>query len=121
MSVVLVAENATLIRFLVIESLRDDGRETLEANSAFDALTLLKERDDVDVLFSDFNLAGDADGLQLAWTVSRVFPHIKILITAAGQLLMSDDMPRGSRFLPKPYLLSEMKYFVERIIAVGKN
>jgi hypothetical protein len=43
------------------------------------------------------------DGLKLAAAVRDRWPPIKIVATSGRLKISEDDLPTGSRFLPKPY------------------
>jgi CheY-like chemotaxis protein len=101
---VLVVEDEPIVRFDAVDMLEDAGMEALEAANAAEALTILKFRPDVSVLFTDVNMAGNIDGLSLARTVAARWPHIKIVVTSGHVRLRDVDLPVISSFLPKPYM-----------------
>ena len=101
---VLVVEDEPIIRFDAVDMLERQGLEALEAANAAAALTMLKLRPDVSVLFTDINMAGNIDGLELARVVAHRWPHIRIVVTSGHVHLRDTDLPGASAFLPKPYL-----------------
>ena len=106
--VVLVVEDEFLIRMDAIDMVRAAGFEAIEACDADEAIDILQSRSDIAVVFTDIQMPRSMDGLRLAAAVSDRWPPIKI-IAASGQFrLGGDDLPRGSRFLPKPYSPSEV-------------
>jgi CheY-like chemotaxis protein len=48
---------------LAADSLEDSGYRVLEAGDAAEALRILEEHDEVDVLFTDVNMPGPMDGI----------------------------------------------------------
>jgi CheY-like chemotaxis protein len=48
-------------------------------------------------------MPGSMDGLKLARFVRGRWPPIKIVATSGFVNVGEDDLPEGSRFLPKPY------------------
>jgi two-component system, response regulator PdtaR len=52
-------------------------------------------------------MPGSMDGLKLAAAIRGRWPPIKIVVTS-GMLKINDDLPSGSRFLPKPSSASEI-------------
>jgi DNA-binding LytR/AlgR family response regulator len=48
-------------------------------------------------------MPGSMDGLKLAQFVRGRWPPIKIVATSGFVNVANDDLPEGSRFLPKPY------------------
>lgn len=81
-AVVLIVEDEPLIRFNILDVLEDVGHVALEAANADEALVVLKGRQDVDILFTDVNMAGSMDGIQLAKRVRAMRPNIGIIITS---------------------------------------
>ncbi|TBF78790.1 response regulator [Rhizobium leguminosarum] len=102
-AVVLIVEDEPLIRFNILDVLEEVGHVALEAANADEALVVLKGRQDVDILFTDVNMAGSMDGLQLANRVRAMRPNIGI-ITSGMVRLDPMALPANTAFLPKPYM-----------------
>jgi CheY-like chemotaxis protein len=102
-AVVLIVEDEPLIRFNILDVLEEVGHVALEAGNADEAMVLLKTRNDVDVLFTDVNMAGSMDGIQLAKRVRAMRPNIGIIITSGMVRLDPMSLPANTAFLPKPY------------------
>ncbi|MBB3559346.1 CheY-like chemotaxis protein [Rhizobium sp. BK512] len=102
-AVVLIVEDEPLIRFNILDVLEDVGHVALEAGNADEAMVLLKSRNDVDILFTDVNMAGSMDGIQLAKRVRAMRPNIGIIITSGMVRLDPMSLPANTAFLPKPY------------------
>jgi CheY-like chemotaxis protein len=101
--VVLIVEDEFLIRMDAVDMVRTAGFGVVEAENADEAITILEDRPDITVVFTDIQMPGSMDGLKLAAAIRGRWPPIKIVATS-GQLMMSeDDLPAGSRFLSKPY------------------
>jgi CheY-like chemotaxis protein len=100
---VLIVEDEALVRLVAASMLQDAGFDTLEADTAEDALQVLEEHEDVCVLFSDVQLPGAMDGLGLARTVHDRWPGIGLLLTSGGVTLGRSQIPDDGSFLPKPY------------------
>ncbi|WP_454849977.1 response regulator [Rhizobium binxianense] len=103
-AVVLIVEDEPLIRFNILDVLEDAGHVALEAANADEAVVLLRSRHDVDILFTDVNMAGTMDGIQLAKRVRALRPNIGIIITSGLVRLDPMSLPANTAFLPKPYL-----------------
>ena len=103
MPLVLIAEDEPMIRMLAADILEDDGFEVLEAPTARAALAILEKRNgDVAALFTDVDMPGDMNGLELAGIVYSRWPHIAILVTS-GVVRTVGTLPGGGVFLGKPY------------------
>ena len=104
---VLVVEDEFLVRLAAVAALDHAGFELVQAGSAEEALPLLTQRADIAVLFTDINMPGRMNGLDLAFEVRRRWPAIGLLVTSSTR--PSDlKMLGGARFLAKPYLADEL-------------
>jgi len=98
---VLVVEDDFLVRHCAVESLSESGFKVLEAGNGPEAMAIL-EGAQVDVVFTDVNMPGAFDGLDLARRINDRWPHIAVLITSGRGC---PDYDRAcARFLPKPYM-----------------
>ena len=99
---VVLAEDEPLIRMMSAMALREEGFEVLEAEHAGTALDILKARAcTVHLLFTDVQMPGPMDGVELAHHTSCSWPWIALLLVSARAL--DRPAPAGSRFLSKPY------------------
>jgi two-component system, response regulator PdtaR len=106
--VVLIVEDEPLVRMLAADVFYEKGLDVLEAPHADGALALLKDNTDIDVLFTDINMPGALNGVDLAWEVHRRWPNVALMITSARQSAAIDDMPSTAMFVPKPYDLEKI-------------
>ena len=104
----MIVEDEFLIRMDAIEMIRSAGFEVVEAENADQAILILEERLDITVVFTDVQMPGSMDGLKLAAAVRDRWPPIRIIATSGLAKVTSDDLPAGSRFLPKPYSATEI-------------
>jgi CheY-like chemotaxis protein len=103
-TLVLVAEDEELVRFVIVEALRDEGFKVLEVGHAEAALGILGDRaDHVHVLFTDIQMPGTMDGVALAHHTSQHWPWIGLIITSARPRPDRAVLPKKSRFVAKPY------------------
>jgi CheY-like chemotaxis protein len=101
--VVLLVEDEPLVRMFGADVLEEAGFEVVEAVDGDAALAVLEARADIDLLFTDVNMPGSLDGLDLARVVHERRPEIKLLIASGQVRLSEDEIPDHGRFLPKPY------------------
>lgn len=101
--VVLIVEDNFLLRMNAAEMIGDAGFDVVEACNADEAIATLETRPDIHVVFTDIEMPGSMDGLKLARFVRGRWPPIKIIATSGFVNIENDDLPDGSRFLPKPY------------------
>src|SRR5690348_8360592 len=62
---VMIVEDEVLVRFPIAEALRAEGLEIIEASNADEAWSYLLSRQTVDLIFSDIQMPGSMDGLEL--------------------------------------------------------
>jgi CheY-like chemotaxis protein len=102
-TIVLIVEDEPLIRMDVADYVSDTGFATLEAESGDEALAILSERNDIDVVFTDVNMPGKVDGMALSRLISERWPRIGVIITSGMVRPRSIDLSPGAVFFTKPY------------------
>ncbi len=107
--IVLVVEDEALILLNTVYELEAHGFVAIEAANANVALGHLNTRPDITHLFSDIDLPGGMDGLQLAELVRKRWPQVAILLTSGHMLPGTVPVPEGAVFLPKPYRLADLR------------
>jgi CheY-like chemotaxis protein len=63
---VLVVEDEMVLRMRAVDIVEDAGFNAVEAVNADEALSILENRSDISLLFSDIQMPGSMDGLKLA-------------------------------------------------------
>jgi CheY-like chemotaxis protein len=99
----LVVDDEAMLRITAVELLEDAGFEMLEAGDAQDALVQIERHPEISVLFTDINMPGPFDGLELARRVHARRPDIRLIITSARQAPAAKDIPDDGQFIAKPY------------------
>lgn len=102
-TLVLIVEDEPMIRMDVADYVSNTGFATLQAATGDEALTILSERNDVDVVFTDVNMPGKVDGLALSRHIAERWPKIGVIITSGMVRPSSSDLSPGTLFFPKPY------------------
>jgi CheY-like chemotaxis protein len=105
---VLVVEDETLIRALIVHSLEHCGLKVVEAGNADEAIAVLEDRDDIHLVFTDVNMPGSMDGLKLAEYIRGRWPPIKLIVTSGQVSVKHTELPPGARFFSKPYDIPEV-------------
>ena len=116
--VVLVVEDEALLRMYVADLLHDAGFDVVEAGNANDALEAMELRGDISVLFTDIQMPGPLDGVELARKVHEQWPNVLLLITSGDRRLSKAEIPDHGHFLAKPYAAQEL---VKKIDALSKE
>ena len=100
--IVLIVEDESLVRLDAALFLRDAGCEVLEAADAHEALEVVEEHP-VDVLFTDINMPGSMNGLELARKVKEARPEVRLVLTSGAVKPKPEQIPDEGAFLSKPY------------------
>ena len=113
---VLLVEDEVLISDLVADVLCEFGFEVHAETDAEAALRYLESGADVDILFTDINLAGDMDGSALAKKVRKQRPDLPI-VYCSGRYTPADLSLPVSRsvFLQKPYDMADVAMLLTRL------
>ncbi len=104
---ILVVEDEVLVRFDMSDHLRAEHFQVLEASTVQVAKELLNENPDVVLVFTDVQLPGPQDGLDLVHHVRANFPEVKILVTS-GHLAPRKLAENFGQLIDKPYLPAEV-------------
>ena len=116
---VLVVEDEMVLRMRAVDIVEDAGFTAVEAVNADEALSILEERSDIALLFSDIQMPGSMDGLKLAHAVHARWPSIKIVLVS-GQIKLSDtEKPANSLFFGKPLVVKQMIAELRAMIGLG--
>jgi CheY-like chemotaxis protein len=101
--ILLIVEDDLLVRMLAVEIAEEAGFSALEATDADDAICALQKRPDIRVVFTDIDMPGSMDGLELAVAIRHRWPPIQIVLTSGKMRPAADELPENSHFVPKPY------------------
>ncbi len=102
---VLVVEDEPLVLMHAVDMLTDAGFAVVEAPNAERALDQLKRHPEVSALFSDINMPGALDGLELARQIHATHPHVHLILTSGRVRPSKTEMENGD-FVEKPSRLS---------------
>jgi CheY-like chemotaxis protein len=125
MAVVLVVDDEEQVRVLAESVLQDCGHQTLSAATVDQALALIRTEQAIELLFTDINLADDAEaglvhpGLELAHQALRLRPQLRVLYTTDASITdgMKALFVEGSEFLAKPYDINQLSAKVAEMAA----
>jgi CheY-like chemotaxis protein len=114
--VVLVVEDEPLVRGNVVECLQNAGYVVVETESGEEAIAFGKSDMSIDIVFTDINLAGAANG----WDVAEAFrverPKVPVLYTSGKPVNPFRRIP-GSVFVAKPYQVDEIVHVAGSCVA----
>lgn len=116
---VLLVEDECLIRLAAAEALQDAGFEVVEAQDGEGAAKLLDGAGRFDLLFTDVQMPGTLDGIDVATHVRHRHPAIPVLVVsgyAADLTHRLGGLLPPVVFINKPYDLQEIVTVLSRMI-----
>ncbi len=122
---VLLVEDERGVRDVVSNVLSLSGYRVLEAGDSNAAMELFHSNlAEIDLLVTDVVLPGNLDGIQIARRMLEERPGMSVLFMSGyvqEALARSGSMPRGSRFISKPFSTRAFLNTVGEIIGSGGN
>lgn len=104
---VLFVEDETDTRVLVCAGLQLHGFAVRVAEDGVAALQALQE-DAFDVVVTDVSMPNGVSGIEVAEATARIQPTARVLIVSGHARVQLPALPRGTRFLAKPYRITEL-------------
>jgi CheY-like chemotaxis protein len=101
--IVLVVEDEAIVCLDMVHWVATLGSVVLKARNAEEAIALLDEHPDIQLLITDIRMPGSMDGLRLAHYVRERWPPIKIIVVSGMIDTSQSALPKRSVFIPKPY------------------
>lgn len=114
---VLVVEDETFTRMDAVEMLRAAGFDVLEATDADEAIRMLERETDIGLIFTDIDMPGSMNGLQLAAAVRDRWPPVRIIATSGHFNVQAGDLPADARFITKPYQPAQIVSAIRQLVA----
>ena len=111
--VVLAVDDDSLVLTNTVAMLEDLGHTGIPASSAMVALEILKKRDDVDLVITDYAMPG-MHGAELAEAIEGQWPGLPVVI-ATGYAEMDSAAGTTLRKLAKPFSQADLTKELERV------
>jgi PAS domain S-box-containing protein len=119
-AVVLVVEDNDAVRDVAAAMIADLGVETLTASNGAEALKIIGERTDIDLVLSDVIMAGGMNGPELAARALKLRPDLKLLFMsgyAPGSVRQMQELPDSIDLVNKPFTKTDLTSKVKRALA----
>jgi CheY-like chemotaxis protein len=115
--VVLLVEDEPLIRLDTSMILEDAGYDVLEASNALQALAALESHPEIEILFTDINMPGPMNGLELARRVHAARPAVRLVVTSGKIPPAEAVIPDEGAFIAKPYSPETVARVMSRVMS----
>ncbi len=110
---ILIVDDDLEVREIVAEFLADFGHRVLQASGGMEALRLLANRPDVDLVITDVRMP-DLSGIELAERATRERDDLKVILISG--FFVSQQV--GRRILRKPFRMRELEDAVRSELAL---
>lgn len=100
---VLVVEDDAIIRMSSVVTLEDAGFRVLEAKNSADALEMMAQHGEIEVLLTDVRMPGCMNGLALVTRTQRDYPAIRTIVVSGNASAEQACDAGASGFVAKPY------------------
>jgi CheY-like chemotaxis protein len=116
---ILVVEDESLIRFMLVDELKEEGFDVCEAEDADQAIALIEQpREAFTLLVTDIHMPGLKNGLQVASLMRERHPHVPIVYATARPDALAGAGRLGPKdaLLAKPFTPSELVTLVRQLL-----
>jgi PAS domain S-box-containing protein len=117
---ILVVEDEPRVRRVAVRTLRGLNYNTIEAENADMAISIIESGKEIDLVFSDILMPGDKDGRMLGDWVTERYPEMKVVLTSGYSKGKADERdPLHSENLTKypivrkPYRLNALADIIQ--------
>jgi len=116
MTRILVVEDEDCLREMIVEVIRAEGFEIVEASSADAAIGLL-DLEGLGLVVTDINMPGRLDGIDLAFAARAAHPGIPVIFMSgrAAKLEEAGSVTHPVGFLAKPFSFSRLVENIQRL------
>ena len=118
MAKILLAEDDKSMREFLSVALKRAGHELIAREDGLQAMNVLKEDPNFDLLLTDIVMPG-MDGIELAQKASDLAPQLKVMfITGFAAVAMNakQQRPSDAKVLSKPFHLNDLVEQVESLL-----
>jgi signal transduction histidine kinase len=117
---ILIVEDDTLVRKYVVTQVESLGYKTLAVGNAREALTVIDDGQEVDLLFTDVMMPGAMNGRQLAVEALNRRPSLKVLYTSGyteNAMVHDGRLDADVLLLAKPYRKIDLAKMIRTALA----
>jgi signal transduction histidine kinase/CheY-like chemotaxis protein len=116
---ILVVEDNDLVRSYVEKELKELGYRVIAARNGPEALAILREPGEIDLLFTDVVMPGGMFGPELAKQATRLRPGLEVLFTSGyteDPVQPLEGLDGEARILHKPYRRNDLALMLRTVL-----
>jgi len=116
---ILAVEDDNQVRTYVTALLESLGYRVSAARSGAEALDILAQHQDIDLLFTDVVMPGGINGRQLSEQALNILPNLKVLFTSGyseNAIIHNGRLDRGVQLISKPYHREQLALKLREIL-----
>jgi len=116
---ILLVEDDDLVRGYVHQQLQQLGYQVIVKSSGPDALEVIRQNEEIDLLFTDVVMPGGMSGRELGDAARRLRPNLKILYTSGyseDAIVHQGRLDPGVKLLSKPYRRLELAQKLREVL-----
>jgi len=113
---ILVVEDNDLVRAYVEKELKELGYRVIATRDGPEALTILRQPREIDLLFTDVVMPGGMFGPELAREASRLRPELKVLFTSGYTERPVQALDGEAQILNKPYRRNDLALMLRKVL-----
>jgi DNA-binding response OmpR family regulator len=120
MPTILIVDDDSMVRKLLVKAFQIDDYTTLEASDGNSALRIFRD-EDIDVVITDIVMP-DMEGIETIRELRKINPDVKIIAFSGGGSLSPDGYLKiaasmGARYtFQKPFNINELKETVKKLL-----
>lgn len=117
---ILVVDDETVVRMLIMDVLEDNGYHALEAHDGASALKIIESGLKLDLLITDVGLPSGMNGRQVADAARTKQAGLKVLFItgyAENAVIGNGHLEAGMHVLTKPFPIDELGRRIKEILA----
>ena len=115
---VLIVEDQPVLAALAAELFGQWQPEIKVVYRASAALKVLRQGDEIALVFADIMMPDGIDGVQLAEIMREEFPDVPILLTSGYSDVATDAVAKGFHVIRKPYRAEELRTWLHRLLHI---
>lgn len=114
---VLLVEDEFLIRLWLADDLADAGFDVVEAEDGDRAMVLMDQTAAFDLLITDIQMPGQADGNAVATRAKQRYPGLPVIYASGRPASLKNEIGLRDAFLSKPFTAAMMVTTARRLLS----